>query len=50
MTRRKKGNIVRRRRGGRNTKKDIKLIFDTPKNVARALFSLKRKEKEESKS
>ena len=54
MARRKKGNIVKRSTKGRNTMKqimkEIEPIDDTPENVARALFGLKRKGTKESKS
>ena len=54
MAKKKKGNIVRRSTKKRSTKKEImngiEPIDDTPENVARALFGLKRKGTKESKS
>ena len=54
MARKKKGNVAKRRIKGRSTRKEfvkgVKPILDTPENIARALFGIKRKEKEDKNS
>ncbi len=54
MARKRKGNVSKRRTKKRNTStafaKGVKPILDTPENIARALFGIKRKEKEEENS
>ena len=54
MARKKNGKIVHRsakkRRTRREGAKGIKPILDTPENIARALFGIKRKEKEDEDS
>ena len=50
MARKKKGNIMRcsTKKRKKEIMKGIEPIEDTPENVARALFGLKRKGKEKS--